>query len=531
DKLRDQIAAVVQRLQSIPVSDDASEEATYLIGDAYAISGDTIAAIRQFERARKQFSSSPIGIAASIAEGDLYRTKKQDYNQALVAYLRALLALEEPRAYRNRILPLSELKQRILAAHADFVSTDEFGSAIGLVDHLAPLLGRTRQLELRAATLSDWASHLLADVGRGNSEALRRESRLRFREAGVAFEELAGRQFTTPLYPDAVWLAAENYFLGQSYTSAIRMLNEYLRNEPVKRNAMALLRLGQSHLAQGAADEGIEALEECIELHPHDAALYRARLDCAKAYRDRDDFHEAEQLLLANLNGSGQSPKSPEWRDSLFELGHLLHDAGRYEESIDRLDEVIRRDETDRRNEKADQIRLAMYLIGESNRHAAETPLAELELAKTVNERESAGRQAGHYLTEALRSYEKVWVSITSTEDTNDLDRAMLRNCYMLKGTVLFQLGRVENSSQRFKEAIDAYSNVSTLYQDEPFVLETFVQIANCQRRLGQPMKARMNIDRALQLLDQMPENADFLAATNFDRGEWKLMLSQMLDW
>ena len=48
----------------------------------------------------------------------------------------------------------------------------------------------------------------------------------------------------------------------------------------------------------------------------------------------------------------------------------------------------------------------------------------------------------------------------------------MLRNCYMLEGTVLFDLGR-------YKEAIEAYSNVSSLYPDEPFVLETFVQI--CQ--------------------------------------------------
>ena len=56
----------------------------------------------------------------------------------------------------------------------------------------------------------------------------------------------------------------------------------------------------------------------------------------------------------------------------------------------------------------------------------------------------------------------------------------MLRNCYMLEGTVLFDLGR-------YKEAIEAFSNVASLYPDDPFVLETFVQIANCWRRLNEP--------------------------------------------
>ena len=61
---------------------------------------------------------------------------------------------------------------------------------------------------------------------------------------------------------------------------------------------------------------------------------------------------------------------------------------------------------------------------------------------------------------------------------------AMLRNCYMLAGTVLFDL-------KRYNEAIDAYSYVSSLYPNDPFVLETFVQISNCWRRLDQADNAR----------------------------------------
>ena len=74
----------------------------------------------------------------------------------------------------------------------------------------------------------------------------------------------------------------------------------------------------------------------------------------------------------------------------------------------------------------------------------------------------------------------------------------MLRNCYMLEGTVLFDLGR-------YKEAIEAYSNVSSLYPDEPFVLETFVQIANCWRRLDRHDNARGAVQQAQIALDRLP--------------------------
>jgi tetratricopeptide (TPR) repeat protein len=203
----------------------------------------------------------------------------------------------------------------------------------------------------------------------------------------------------------------------------------------------------------------------------------------------------------------------------------LLYEAGRYEEAIDRLAEAVERDISPGRS------RLASYLIAESNRHAAKQPLAELDLAKTANERESSTRKVQVFLHEAIRHYEQVRVDIANSESVTPLDRAMLRNCYMFKGSVLFDLGRVERSPQRFKDAIDEYSNVSTLYQNEPFVLETFVQIANCQRRLQEPIKARLNIDQALQLLAQLPEDADFLASTNFTRSQWKLMLTEMRKW
>ena len=40
-----------------------------------------------------------------------------------------------------------------------------------------------------------------------------------------------------------------------------------------------------------------------------------------------------------------------------------------------------------------------------------------------------------------------------------------------------------------------------------------------------------MTIDQALQLLAQLPADADFLATTNFTRSQWELMLTEMRKW
>jgi TolA-binding protein len=120
-------------------------------------------------------------------------------------------------------------------------------------------------------------------------------------------------------------------------------------------------------------------------------------------------------------------------------------------------------------------------------------------------------------------------VQVSITLKTHDIHSdpmmgSMLRNCYMLEGTVLFDL-------ERYKEAIVAFSNVSSLYPDEPFVLETFVQISNCWRRLGMSDKARGSIQQAQMALDRLPATADFASSTALSRDEWRMLLADMSGW
>ncbi len=82
-----------------------------------------------------------------------------------------------------------------------------------------------------------------------------------------------------------------------------------------------------------------------------------------------------------------------------------------------------------------------------------------------------------------------------------------------------------------YDEARQAFQNVITLYQNDPVVLESFVQVANCWRRLDQPAMARGNLERAKVVLGKLPADADFLASTNFNRQQWSLLLDEMGKW
>jgi tetratricopeptide (TPR) repeat protein len=262
-------------------------------------------------------------------------------------------------------------------------------------------------------------------------------------------------------------------------------------------------------------------LEECIEFHPLDSSTFQARIDCAKAYWYQGNTERAEELLRDNIAGSSLKPLSPEWKDSLFELGMLLHEKEKFDEAIGTLEEAVERYPQD------PQRLVAQYVIGESYRRWAHELLTSAQKIRTSGEQDKTAQLARQRLSTALAHFEEVQRTITlRTHDihSDPLMGTMLRNCYMLEGTVLFDLGR-------YKDAIEAYSNVSSLYPDEPFVLETFVQISNCWRRLDRHDNARGAVKQAQIVLDRLPSESDFASTTVLNREEWRMLLANMSKW
>jgi TolA-binding protein len=434
-----------------------------------------------------------------------------------------LETVDPPAIYSNHLISLSALQKRLISAHASFVEVSEFEEALTLLDQFPELFDQVQVIKMQAHTHEQWGLANIreaSDQTQRGSSALAKKGRYHLRAAGRAYELLAQTRFATREFTNDLWLAAENYYLGQNYTNATRVLEDYLHYEAERRSAAALLRLGRSLLTIDKTDNAIQVLEQCIDMYPRDVSVYQARLECARAYLQKNRAEEAEKLLLINLTGGSLTPASPEWRDTLFALGQLLYDTGHHEQAIAKLEEgVIRYPD-------APQALMARYTIARSFHSASEGPAQKVREAKTENERQKNRKLRDQNLEGALENYLLVQRMITLDGHgiNTPLKRNLLRNCYMMQGSVLFQL-------RQYEDARKAYSNVSTLYQNEPFVLESFVHIANCWRRLNQPVKARGSIEQAKLLLQGFPRDTDFKLSTNFDRQYWSLLLKEMSKW
>ncbi len=515
-----------------PLNSKLTRQAIYWIGKSSEIEGNQEAAIQRYDQLSKSYGDTPESLTAMLDKADLVRNAQKP-EEALASYRKVLTSVGDPRTYVNRLLPISELRKRTKKAHDAFLESGQFQEAMALLDSFQPVFSLAETTEIRALAHRKWAESLDADAAHTlnrDGGDVSRKAKYHHRAAGTAYELLSKLRFATREYTDDLWNSADNYFQGQSYTHAQRMFENYLQHEAQKRQALGLLRLGQSQLAQGEQKDAIATLQECIEMHPRDATVYQARIECAHAHLQLSQGGQAEQLLYENLVGGKLDPKAKEWLDSLFLLGEYLHNSERYTEAIQQLDEAVLRfeklDQETLSTKDLEKAMFARYTIARSFHKAAEKPTKLAREAKTESERQKNRKERDKNLNLALDNYLQVqrMLTLQGHVDSNELSRTLLRNCYMMQGSVLFDL-------KLYEEARKAYANISTLYQNEPFVMESFVHIANCYRRLNKPVKAKGTIEQAKLVLNRFPPETDFEIATNFSRKSWELLLNEMSGW
>ncbi len=426
--LTDKINAALESLKKSSALDEqkthTAQQASYQLARGLALKGDLDGALKQYTRVRQLYGDSYEGFAASLGEANVLR-QKGDIESALLAYRRVLDTFTSIPVYRSKVLPVERIREQFLAAHNELLEHEHFNDALTLLEHFTPLFTKSEQLGLRGDTLERWGNQLLSQAADDVTAApTTRSSGLEhLRAAGVAFENLAEQRFSTRFYTGDLWRSAEDFFQGQSFTHAVAMLHKYLQYEPELRNAQALLRMGQAHFALGEIPQSIAVLEECIEFHPLDASTFQARIDCAKAYWFQGNIDRAEGLLRDNIAGSTLKPTSPEWKDSLFELGMLLHERGKFEEAIGVLEEAVER-------YPQDPHRLsAQYVIGESYRRWAMDPLSEALRTHATAEHNKSMQLATERLNAALRQFEEVQRRSRSRRTISIATRSPARCC------------------------------------------------------------------------------------------------------
>jgi TolA-binding protein len=384
-----------------------------------------------------------------------------------------------------------------------------------------PLFPAERELELTAELLRSVAKAYQAKLATASAEQaklLTAKTRASLRRAGLAFSKLAELHTASRTYTDDLWNAAECFSQGHDYRHAVASLDLYLKYELRRRRSSALLLLGEATFALGETDKALTTLQECIDAYPNEPACYPARVLAAKVWIEKGDTAKAELLLQANLEDNNLTPRSLEWRDSLFGLGSLLVVVGRYQDAIQRLEEFVAR------YPDSPQALEARYLTAQADQHLGQQLQQKLADEKIETLRSAHEKQMQQNLIAAIERYQQLQALLghrAEQSELNKADKAILRNSRFALAASLFDLGRYE-------EAARTYSNIASGYRNEPEALDAFVQLAACYRRLNQPAEVQGALSQAKSALERMNKDADFKLTTNHSRLEWGQLLDQL---
>jgi tetratricopeptide (TPR) repeat protein len=496
-----------------------SVRAFYLLGICLRRLERVDEAREALHQAYRRAVESPEGLAARMESGELAQ-QADDGEESLRLFKEVLGEVGDLKSFGSRWLPQVDLQRRFVAAYQDFIADKQYEAAAQLAESLIRIIDEDQAVQLAAEAYSAWGRNEgPADAGGATYErSLTDEARGHFREAGKLYERLAKLRFARREYPEELWTAARFHMLGRDFEAAGRVYRKYLDAQSRVHHAQALVGLAEVEALQGRRDSAFALLRECIELYPRDPAVFRARLASAELYVELSRWVEAEKALTENLEAESLTPVSEEWRRSLFALSRLLYDLGRYEEAAPRLDEAAARYPEDVDAPEA------RYRAAEAHRRTAQKIENEAPADALPAERTRFARQAAAEYEAALAGFDRT-IEYARKPDARGADDAtrisMLRNAVFGRGGVLYALNR-------YPEAVQAYQNAVSSFPQSPAVIDAYLQIADCYKRLGKPAEMRGTLQQAKLMLERLPPDAEFGTVSNFTRDQWSRMIDQL---
>ena len=506
------------------ISQDAGDNtiarpANYLIGIGLSEQGNLPAALNQMERTTRLYPDSPECLAALHQQGEIARRMGR-HSEAVKAYQRLTTAFTHLDEFHNQWISVPQIQATLQNTCREYLSARKYQTAVTISRLLARVIPKAEALKLTAEIYRTWGEKLMDEAEHlppEKAEQRRTAARIELRRAGDTYTELARELFTTHEYTDQLWEGAAMYLAGHDFRSAANLLRTYLHNEARRRHAQALSDLGEAELSLGETEQALRWFQACIDQHPRDEAIYRARLLASRAAIARGDIKQAEGFLSDNLNGDQLTPAAKEWRDSLFALGDLLHLAGRDADAIVRLEEALRR------YPDAPQAIAARYLLADSSRRLAISIRAGLAKEISSAVRSESRAEVSRHIHRALDVFAGLQSDLSrrNAEDLTEQEMAELRNARFALGDVYLEL-------ERYPEALRAFQSAANHYATSPEVLDAYLQIANVYRRMDRPAEARTSLEQARLALRRIPPEARFEQTTNFNRKQWSDLLSRL---
>ncbi|GAB4135803.1 MAG: hypothetical protein Tsb009_02480 [Planctomycetaceae bacterium] len=504
-------------------------------------------AINYFGRAAKNYIDSHEGVAASLRLADILRQTGRD-EEALLAYKNALGTVKSAARYRNRWIPLEEFRSRVLDAWNQWADQGQFQMAIKLALLMPPLIPEVQAQELHAIANSRWATQLsreLKSVPYSLYLSKRKQVLKQWRTSGASHAKLARLVSTTTKYPDVLWMSAMHYRNGHSFKNALDQITRFINLRPKNRLPLALVRRGQLLMHLDRFEEAREHFNRVLDTFPTDAAVFEARYEIGRANLELGKVEAAEKVWRGILTSGQLRPEAIEWQKSLFSLGKLLYQTGvmkreeikkkhkgeitksfiqDIEKTMPRWNETRLRlmEYTERYPDAPDAIE-ARYLLAKSLQESAQFPMYRLKEAEVENVKRELHRKRYSLLNQAREQFRKLQSQLLPLEEAEQLDalgQRFLRGCY-------FELAHCYYGMEEYRKAIVAYNSAANRYPQDPQVLMAYLQMANCNDRLGDPSEAVSMLVQAKVILKQLPESAFKSDRTNLSKKEWEAWL----DW
>ena len=531
--------------------------AAYWSARAAEMDGRDTEAILRYRAVLDDYDPGEESIVAAVRLADLLRSAPRVlFEDALRAYSRAVQIESSPENYRNRYMPLPELRRRVRTAWQQWLDAGQFEWAIQLAERMAPLFETHEAAELAAKATHQRAIDLQGRYDRADTETrdlLYADMLQRWRESGEAYGRLAETLIAYGNYQDALWASFEHLRRGHDFSQAMTQLEAFLDTQTQTRRPQALVEYGRLLMdlhepGDDRLDEAASTFESVLQNYGTSDSAFDARLALGHCHLERNEPAAAIADWQTLLASPLLTPDSRVWQAALVSLGNLLFhsgelaalDARKAEQSGD--EEAARNAHREANDRWSDAVRqltgylartgytrdaaAARFWLAKSLQRTTELPKSQLGSAETNNARIELQRQIDASLQRAIEELRSLVVELEPRFDQQRLDpfeRRLLRDCVFEIAHTSFLLGQYDTAIEQYGDAINRFPN-------DPQVLLAYVQIASCYDTLGRRTEAVSYLERAQLIHGQFSEQTFDPQLSSLSGPEWSLWLSRNLE-
>jgi tetratricopeptide (TPR) repeat protein len=482
---------------------------SYALGLCYRQTDRPADADQAWEAALKDGGEVAQAAAVRLAELRLDGAKR---GTSLELYEQALRDVKQPADWRNRFLDLAEARPLLEAGCRAFRETGDPAAAVRLASLFARVAAPPSGHIALAEALDAWATSL-------SQRDDRDQGRAHFREAANLFEGVAEARLGQQDHAEWLWRAGRCWSQGEEPARAVPVLERFVKLlAPPERLGEAWYRLGEAHYRLGNAAAAETAWKQCI-LYPSSFA-FRSPIRLAAVQSARGNFDEAIDILEQNLRRMDHATGSEAHEQSLFALGGLYFQRGKFDLAAAHYQRALERYPA---NSGA---LTAAYHLAECYRQRANLEYQNMTNSSLPEAHQHYQRQYRLHLEQAAANYRKVAANLAGRETSGRLSPS--EATMLLRSR--FAVADCESSLGHLDKAAPLYDALARQCAGRVEGLIALKQLERCYSMDGRIDQARGTLVLFSKTLAELPDAAFQGRPEQESRLEFKKWLDRATD-